>query len=159
MAKVFSILIVLVGLLGGMAAGHVLRPAPETAQSDADDEVTPDLAVLPDTSAGAFEVVRIADQFVVPILRGGTVEAVMVIALSLELGDEAAARLERLEPRLRDRFLQVLFDHANSGGFDGAFTSNTAMSTLRDSLREAAQEVLGPQVSAALITDLFKRDV
>ena len=159
MAKVFSILIVLVGLLGGMAAGHVLRPAPETAQSDADDEVTPDLAVLPDTPAGAFEVVRIADQFVVPILRGGTVEAVMVIALSLELGDEAAARLERLEPRLRDRFLQVLFDHANSGGFDGAFTSNTAMSTLRDSLREAAQEVLGPQVSAALITDLFKRDV
>lgn len=159
MIKILSIVIVLAGLLGGMAAGHMLRPVPEPAEAEPDAEAEMEPAAQPAQPADVFEVVQMADQFVVPLLRGGNVDALMVINLSLELGKEAEQRLQRLEPRLRDRFLQVLFDHANSGGFDGAFTSNSAMTTLRASLREAGRDVLGPDVWGVLITDLFRRDV
>ena len=159
MIKILSILLVLAGLLGGMAAGYMLRPAPEVTEAEEEAEDDLEVAALTAPPVDGFDVVKLPDQFVIPLLNGGRVEAMMVLNLSLELGPEAEARLDRLEPRLRDRFLQVLFDHANSGGFDGAFTSNTAMSTLRSGLREAARDVLGSDVAGVLITDLFRRDV
>ena len=49
------------------------------------------------------------------------------------------------EPKLRDSFLQVLFDHANLGGFEGAFTEAGTLGGLRKALREVAQKD-GPAV-------------
>ena len=52
-----------------------------------------------------------------------------------------------MEPKLRDVFLQVLFDHANMGGFRGAFTRSDVLEPLRTALREAAQKHLGKGTS------------
>jgi hypothetical protein len=54
--------------------------------------------------------------------------------------------------------LQVLFDHANSGGFDGAYTDAANLITLRTALLEAAKSVLNDTVSDVLITDILRRD-
>ncbi len=56
------------------------------------------------------------------------------------------------------QFLQVLFDHANAGGFNGAFTSSTNMDVLRQSLLETAQAVIGKSVRNVLIVDIVRQD-
>ena len=62
------------------------------------------------------------------------------------------------EPKIRDSFLQVLFDHANIGGFDGAFTNANNLDVLRGALREIAQKDVGEQVIDVLIAEIARQD-
>jgi hypothetical protein len=76
------------------------------------------------------------------------------------VGPAGASSVYRVEPKIRDAFLTVLFDHANSGGFDGAFTSSGSMEILRRALREAGQKAVGEAVvSDVLITGIVRQDV
>ena len=59
---------------------------------------------------------------------------------------------------VRDVFLQVLFDHANTGGFSGSFTDGANLVFLRTSLKEAAVLVMGSAVRDVLITDIARQD-
>ena len=50
-------------------------------------------------------------------------------------------------------------DHANNGGFEGAFTNATNMRNLRAALRVVARDIVGPDVSDVLIIDILRQDV
>jgi len=63
------------------------------------------------------------------------------------------------EPKLRDEFLRVLFLHAQSGGFSGAFTEPRVMDDLRASLTASAKRILGSKVKAVLLTNLVRQDL
>lgn len=105
------------------------------------------------------EYVRINNQFVVPIVRNGSVRSLVVMSLSLEVDTGNSTSVFNYEPRLRDSFLRVMFAHANVGGFDGRFTEADAMAPLRSALREAAQSVLGRgSTHDVLITDIIRQD-
>jgi hypothetical protein len=80
----------------------------------------------------------------------------MALSIEIELGyrDE----IFRKEPKLRDSFLQVLFDHANVGGFRGAFTDNNTLDVLRASLRDVAIRDAGPHVTDVLILEIARQD-
>ena len=65
-----------------------------------------------------MEYVKLSNQFVVPVVKGKTVVSLVVLSLSLEVPEGQKDAVFRREPKLRDSFLQVLFDHANIGGFD-----------------------------------------
>jgi hypothetical protein len=52
----------------------------------------------------------------------------------------------------------VLFDHANIGGFRGAFTNSNNMDMLRNALREAGSNVLGSALVDVLIVDIARQD-
>jgi flagellar FliL protein len=54
--------------------------------------------------------------------------------------------------------LQVMFDHANAGGFKGVFTDGANLILLRAALRETAQKLLGDMVVDVLIADLARQD-
>ncbi|KGB83626.1 flagellar basal body-associated protein FliL [Rhodovulum sp. NI22] len=158
MSKLLPLLIALVGLAAGTGAGIMLRPAPEAA---AGEGMEAGQGAAPEKHAKApedVEFVKLNNQFVVPVVESGRVSALVVLALSLEVALGERANVYQLEPKLRDAFLQVLFDHANSGGFRGAFTTNTNMSALRMALTEMAQKVIGPTVSDVLIIDLVRQD-
>ena len=161
MAKFLPILIVLSGLLGGLGAGFALRPDPTPPAdatdmgSDTDPTATPTPAPKHDS---ARELVRLSEQFIIPVLDQGRVAAMMVISLTLDVTDGNAQRVTEEEPRLRNAFLQVMFDHANQGGFGGMFTSSSNMTALRTALREGAQVILGPIVHEVLITEMSRRD-
>ena len=98
-------------------------------------------------------------QFVVPVLEGGRVGALVVLALSLEVPVGQTDLVFTREPKLRDAFLRVLFDHANAGGFRGSFTDAATLVSLRRALLEAARKALGADaVSDVLITDILRQD-
>jgi len=95
---------------------------------------------------------------VVPVVRGGSVRALVVLSITLEVTQGNSQSVFSIEPRLRDAFLQVLFEHANMGGFDDNFTQAERMSILRQGLREVASKLLGPIVRDVLIVDIVRQE-
>jgi flagellar protein FliL len=169
LGKLLPVLIALIGLGGGVGAGLMLRPATDAARPDpgahqpegdgeapehaADGEHEGDAAI-----EGLPEYVKMNNQFVVPVVQEGRVAAMVVLSLSLEVEAGNTEAVYTREPKLRDTFLQVLFDHANVGGFNGSFTDGSNLVFLRESLKEAANLVMGGLVSDVLITDIARQD-
>ncbi|MFN2307753.1 MAG: flagellar basal body-associated protein FliL [Paracoccaceae bacterium] len=112
-----------------------------------------------DAAAGTTEFAKIANQFVVPVVNGAQIEAMVVLSLSVEVPLGETAFVFDMEPKLRDRFMQVLFNHANIGGFSGAFTSNENMRVLRGDLHRAARTVLGDVAHDVLILEMVRQDM
>lgn len=163
--KLLPLLLALFGLGGGVGAGILLRPAPQTTEvanpcGDTEAENPGSLSVPEDgeEAAPTHDYVKLNNQFVVPVVKEGQVAAMVILSLSLEVKLGGSETVYALEPKLRDSFLQVLFDHANAGGFDGAFTGSRAMSELRTALLETARKVMGEEVSDVLIADLVRQD-
>ncbi len=182
--KLMPIVLLLVGSGAGVGAGIFLRPAPaEMAEADGDSAEEYETSADAPAEGGeksakkddhdkkpkkdgdkgdepeTMEYVKLNNQFVVPIVKDKDVAALVVLALSLEvpLGQKDAVYLK--EPKVRDSFLQVLFDHANIGGFDGAFTEAKMLDVLRNSLREVAQRDLGADmVHDVLILEIARQD-
>lgn len=153
--KLVPLLLALAGLGGGLGAGVFLRPAPEQVEVDAEaDREAGDHTTAPRLT----EFVKMNNQFVVPVVERGKVSALVVLSLSLEVETGTTESIYEREPKLRDVFLQVLFDHANVGGFSGSFTDGANLVVLRTSLREAASLVLGKTVKDVLITDIARQD-
>ncbi|KFI33788.1 flagellar basal body-associated protein FliL [Haematobacter missouriensis] len=139
------ILLCVTGLTGGVAAGIAFRPAA------VDEEPSPPPPALRDYA-------RLNNQFVVPVIRQGETRALIVLSLSVEVPQGRSDVVHRYEPKLRDALLQVLFDHANTGGFDGAFTEGGPMIALRAGLGEAARGIVGPDALDVLVTDIVRQD-
>jgi hypothetical protein len=166
LGKLLPILLALIGLGGGVGAGLVLRPAPAPEDHAADAGAEPaaegDHADAEgedgEPDEGAPEYVKLNNQFVVPVVEKGRVAALVVLSLSLEVDPGSTEAVYLREPKLRDVFLQVMFDHANTGGFSGSFTDGSNLVVLRTSLKEAAAQVLGPLVTDVLITDIARQD-
>lgn len=145
-----------VGFAAGAGGGWFLAPAPEAADDTA-QELEP-LPFEPAEPGAQAEFAGLGNQFVVPVVRDGTVRALVLLSVTLEVADGGSATVHSIEPRLRDAFLQVLFDHANAGGFDDRFTQNDRMSLLRQGLREAAHRLLGPILRDVLIVDIVRQE-
>lgn len=182
--KLFPLLLALVGLGGGIGAGLILRPKAETGEhaiseggeqvSDApahgSDPAQEAEATVEDHGAASAsddhgdgsesgpEYVKMNNQFVVPVVKDGRVNAMVVLAISLEVEPGMTDGVYEREPKLRDAFLQVMFDHANVGGFNGSFTDSANLVVLRTNLKEAAAMILGTTVRDVLITDIARQD-
>jgi len=107
---------------------------------------------------GAHDYVKMNNQFVIPVVEDGRVAALVVMTLNLEVMAGQTEAIYQMEPKLRDVFLQVMFDHANAGGFSGEFTKTTRMNSLRVGLLEAGQKTLGATISDVLIIDVIRQD-
>ena len=161
------VLLALAGLGGGVGAGLVLRPpAGETALpcaeagADTPDHAAEETGEGPADDGGepTHDYVKLNNQFIVPIVEGGEVHAMVILSMTLEVSPGSSEQVYLREPKIRDAFLQVLFDHANAGGFSGAFTNGNNLDVLRNALRETATQSLGPAVSDVLITDIVRQE-
>lgn len=147
MKKLLPVIIGLIALLAGAAAGYFLRP-----HTGNEAEVkTEEPAALPD-------YVKLNNQFVVPVLDHGRVVSMIILSLSLEVTPSSSERVYEIEPKLRDAFLQVLFDHSNAGGFGGSFTDGANLVLLRRALLEVAKSILQETVTDVLIVDIVRQD-
>ena len=178
MKKLLPLILALIGTGAGIGAGIFLAPE-HTSEADPEqnataEEHTEEAAHHDDVENpaeenhseeeghdedGEAEFVRLNNQFIVPVLVDGHVASLVVLSISLEVEAGSTEAVYSAEPKLRDEFLTVLFDHANAGGFSGAFTSADKMRALRNALEEAAHSTLGPTIKGVLIQDLNRQDV
>jgi len=166
MNKLLPLLLILVGLGAGVGAGLALRPpAPdlpdgaESAQKVKPPEDTHELTDAELLEQGADAFVKINNQFVVPVLDESRVRALVVLSISLKVEELSTERVFKREPMLRDAFLQVLFEHAHIGGFDGIYTQPELMVNLKRALLRRAKSVAGPDIQRVLITDIVRQDL
>lgn len=166
MGKLFPIILAVLGIGGGVGAGLALRPeAPAEQNTLAADpcgdmhqpEPKDEAEEAPDPST--LEYVKLNNQFVIPVVHENRVNALVVISLSVEVEQGYKEEIYSREPKLRDAFLQVFFDHANAGGFRGAFTNSNNMDVLRKALRETAKDTFGSLVTDVLIMEIARQDV
>jgi len=163
---ILPVILAVVGTGGGVGAGLFLtppEPAPEAADpcGDAATPAAPPPEIVEETAAPvdiSREYVRLNNQFVVPVMTDGTVGALVVVSLSVEVEAGRTDQVFAVEPRLRDIFLQVLFDHANTGGFEGLFTATANMRVLRSALSGAVDQTLPGLVTDVLIVDIVRQD-
>lgn len=178
MKLLIPLVMILVGAGAGIGAGLTLKPAPEEEVAEAALECTCDddakLLHMDDIKSQpepekekeksdqpdhiAFEYVKLDNQFIVPIIRDEQVTAIVIIALTLEVDAGTTSPVYTLEPKLRDAFLQALFDHSSIGGFSGSFANTENLLRLRRSLLETAVKVIGPNVNDVLVTDIARQD-
>lgn len=165
MAKLLPVIMLIIGLGGGIGAGIFLAPTPEPAEmadgdasmenkeEEKEDEIAEGEEVIPN------DFIKINNQFVIPIVEREQLTALVVMSLTLEAKPGMTGKVHNFEPKLRDAFLQVLFDHANMGGFRGAFTSSEIMDPLRNALKEEGQRYLGKDLIDVLILEVTRQDV
>lgn len=165
MGKILPILLALVGLGAGTGAGLFLRPAPDPAEAAQPSDGDAPHAETSDTGPKEEadpehqpDYVKLNNQFIVPVVEDGRVASMVILSLSLEVTTGGSEKVYAVEPKLRDVILQVLFDHANSGGFRGSFTDGSNLVLLRKALLEVSQSVLGDMVSDVLIVDIMRQD-
>jgi hypothetical protein len=153
LSKLLPVILMLAGIGGGIGAGIALSPAEdsgevvaEAAEPGAEEESSPN------------EFVKIANQFVVPVVKKDRVTSHVVLSLNLEVAPGSRDSVFPREPKLRASFLRVLFDHANVGGFQGSFTKSENLDPLREALLETARLELGKDVVDVLIVDIARQD-
>lgn len=159
MKKLLPLVLLLIGAGAGVGAGIFLRPeaSPVSEEMDAEKMTVDSMASEEDVDL-TREYAKMSNQFVVPIVNGDSIQGLAVLSLSLEVPTGQKDAIYAREPKLRDSFLQVLFDHANVGGFDGAFTNANNLAVLRGALREAAQKEMGDQITDVLIIEIARQD-
>ncbi|MEM6587617.1 MAG: flagellar basal body-associated FliL family protein [Pseudomonadota bacterium] len=181
---ILPLILALVGIGAGAGAGWFLKPAPGMAEakaavatgqmaengSDKGSDKGPEDAAsrtpkgekmdeATDEGSQTTEFVKLNNQFVVPVVSEGMVSSLVVMSLSLEVDTGLRATVFQREPKLRDALLQVMFDHANVGGFDGSFTEANNLAILRAGLTDVARQVLPDSVYGVLIVDLARQDL
>lgn len=152
---VLPLILGLAGFVAGAGAGQLLRPATTAPVEDGSGDAAPD-PVASETVATEF--VTFDTQFIIPVLKEGRVVSLVVLSLGLEIVEGERKLVFAREPRIRDSFLQLLFDHANAGGFEGAFTDGTRLATLRKALLETAHAILGSAVRDVLVVEIARQD-
>lgn len=174
MKMLLPLVFLAVGLAAGVGVGVALGPneareipaevsnehGPSPEEEDENGHHDLSLGHGPETDrSGDFEYLKMAQQFVVPVIDKHEISALVTLSLSLETHRGVSEVFYQIEPKLRDGFLQVLFDHANIGGFDGVFTNSRNLEVLRASLLEVARKDLGDNVSRVLVVNVSRQDI
>lgn len=165
MKKILPILMLILGSAAGVGAGVYLRPEPiEETQipKDAEEkksEVAEQAKSKDELPISGKEYVKLSNQFVVPIVEKDRVSSMVVMTLSVEAPEGQGQEVFDLEPKIRDVFLRILFDHAAIGGFRGAFLNNENLNVVRRNLREGAVKNFGEDlISDVLIFEIARQD-
>lgn len=157
LSKLLPVLLLILGSGGGIGAGLFLAPA-EVAEDQAHAEEVKAEEAEDSEALSVNEYVKMANQFVIPIVKKDKVASHVVMSLNLEVSPGTRDGIFAIEPKLRAAFLRVLFDHANMGGFQGAFTTSEHLDPLRTALLETAQIEAGEDVLDVLIVDIARQD-
>lgn len=164
MKKLLPIILLLVGIGGGVGAGLALRPDPApaetTAVAEGDDHA--EKAEKKDKEDGppkGREYVKMVDQFVVPVVNDKSVSSLILVTLTLEAESGNSEKIFQAEPRIRGALLQAMFDHANLGGFNGAFTNSSRLDRLRETFLEVVQHTFGEEITDVLIVQITRQDI
>ncbi|HHW35293.1 MAG TPA: hypothetical protein GXX24_14315 [Paracoccus solventivorans] len=184
MRKLLPVLLSVLALVAGAVGGDLLRsttaagiaaPDPQAAlpanELPAVDPIAVDNATPPPSpaappppaepgeadAAAATAWFKFPQQFFVPVLHGGHLDSTMILSLSVEMPETATEEVYAHEIKLRDALLRQLLIHANTGGFDGNFTTEAHLRKLRAELTATARAIV-PRIGEILIGDIARQE-
>lgn len=159
--KLVPVLSVVVGLLSGAVAavvfpGLAFEQGPEPEEASTGETPGP---VTAEAEAEATEVVKLANQFFIPVMGRKSVKAMVVLSLAIELPVGNGALVHETEPKLRDAFLSELFDLAAAGGFEDPGLSRRALDLVRKALENHVRDILGFPTAKVLVMDMTRQNL
>ncbi|MHA1530309.1 MAG: flagellar basal body-associated FliL family protein [Alphaproteobacteria bacterium] len=182
MQKIIALVIVLLGVGGGLALGVALRPGDTARGSDGAAAGAHSAAPAEGNGAAASagaghgdegesggghdgdagaerDYVKLGRQIIIPIVRGGKTEALILFDLALDVPRSMTVRTHAAKPRLRDAFLRELFEMSYTGAFSSTYTDERIIEEIRAKLRAAARRLLGDSVAEVLILDIMRQEL
>lgn len=163
MKKLLPILIALLGLGGGVAAGTILKPAEAVlTEADMSDGAHGADAAAGDDGHGAVDddnivYVGLDKPFFVPVMRHGRTNTLVRLDIHLEVPEDLEEDVKKHDPKLRDAFLRTVMNFSHEGGFSRVH-GGEGFTILRDDLLLSARQILGPSVKTVLIGEILARD-
>ena len=106
-----------------------------------------------------FEVVEFKKPFIVPVIVNGQLQSLISLSLGVEVEPEYSLVLEHMKPKMRDLFLQIMFQHANAGAFSGVYTETERLAALRKNLLQIIEANIEFGVRDLFITDVARQEV
>lgn len=97
-------------------------------------------------------------QFVVPVVKGRQIEALVIMNLNYELDEDAPDNVYSFEPKLRDAIVRELLTLSDEGIFSNDLTTPQNYELLRSTLLKAGQDVVPEGIKDVLILDIARQD-
>jgi len=97
-------------------------------------------------------------QFVVPVMKKGKIDALVIMNLNYELNANAPDNVYIYEPKLRDAIMRELLGLSRDGTFGAGLTSVENYEKIRDTLLYAGQSVVPEGIKGVLILDIARQE-
>lgn len=153
---ILPLLSLVIGLGAGGGAAIFL------GKNGTSDHVAADPAAGPEPAQvdpASLDIVKLPNQFVVPVIVNNRVRSMVILAVALEVDAAQADFVRTKEPKLRDTFLDELFNLAAIGGFKDDIITRKTLEIVRAALTVRAQDSLGLKDVKVLVTDMARQDV
>lgn len=111
-----------------------------------------------DDGAGTVSYLKFKRHFVVPVMKNGTIEALVIMNINLLLNENAPDQTYNLEPKVRDALMRNLMGLSNQGAFGNSLTNAENFENIRLELLKAAKSVLSDSVDDVLILDIARQE-
>lgn len=112
-----------------------------------------------EAEAGGVVYYKFSREFIVPIIREGRVESLVILNLSLEADASIDQKLFEMEPKLRDNIMTTLITLSNDGTTFESMTNVENYESIRSMVLMNLQTVMASGIKNVLIMDLAKQDI
>ncbi|MEO1662903.1 MAG: flagellar basal body-associated FliL family protein [Pseudomonadota bacterium] len=173
MKLVITSVVAIIFVALGSFAGVALKPSvevsaatadPESKDGDAKKDEKKGSAKKADkydkaASSGDSAYYKFSREFVVPIMRGGQVNSLVILHISLETDPATSERLFSEEPKLRDNIMTTLIELSNDGRTLIDMTQVNNYETIRAMILMNLQDSISDKIKNVLIGDIAKQDL
>lgn len=110
-------------------------------------------------SSGSSAYYKFSREFVVPIMRGGQVNSLVILHISLETDSSTSEKLFSEEPKLRDNIMTTLIGLSNDGRTLEQPTDINNYETIRSMILMNLKDSIDDGIKNVLIVDMAKQNL
>ena len=110
-------------------------------------------------SSGDSAYYKFSREFVVPIMRGGQVNSLVILHISLETDSATSERLFSEEPKLRDNIMTTLIGLSNDGRTLEQPTDINNYETIRSMILMKLKDSIDDGIQIVLIVDMANQNL
>lgn len=104
-------------------------------------------------------LITFKDPFAVPVIKGGKIDGVIIIGITLEIKHNKNVDVRSMEPILRSSILSALFNHSNSGYFSENFIEKEKLAQLEGEINKASiKSNTEIHITKTLITNIYRQN-